>query len=129
MVAAASRPGFDRICIFGLSLHFRGAAIPSYTGSKFGGEDGIRTRRDRGDLGITRRLAAGLKCASLLDLPWLFRCFCKDPGSDLARPGFTRAGFPTFPGELAELAQLPQNGAGGEDRTPDLRFTKALLFR
>jgi hypothetical protein len=79
----------------------------SYAGGKIGGEDGIRTRKDRDDLGITRRLAAGLKCASLLDLPWLFRCFCKDPSSDLARPGFTRAGFPTFPGELAELTQPP----------------------
>jgi hypothetical protein len=93
----------------------------SYTGNKFGGEDGIRTRKDRDDLGITRRLAAGLKCASLLDLPWLFRCFCKDPSSDLARPGFTRAGFPTFPGELAELAQLPQNWCrrrGSNSRPP-----------
>jgi hypothetical protein len=39
----------------------------------------------------------------------LFRCFCKDPSSDLTRPGFTRAGFPTFPGERAELAQLPRS--------------------
>jgi len=76
-----------------------------------GGEDGTRTRKDRDDLcsnlGITRRLAVGLKCASLLDPLWLFRCFCKDPSNDSARPGFTRAGFLTFPGELAELAQLP----------------------
>jgi|GEM_PF-7073916 len=43
----------------------------------------------------------------LLDLSWLFRCFHKDPSNDLARPGFTRAGFLAFPGELAELAQLP----------------------
>lgn len=63
---------------------------------------------DRDDLGITRRLAAGLKCASLLGLSWLFRCFCKDPSSDLTRPGFTRAGFQLFPVSSPNLLSFPK---------------------
>ena len=79
----------------------------SYTGNN-DGEDGIRTRKDRDDLSITRRLVAGLKCASLLDLPWLFRCFCKDPSNDLSRPGFTRAGFSQlFPVSAPNLLSFP----------------------
>jgi hypothetical protein len=81
---------------------------------------------DRDDLGITRRLAAGLKCASLLDLPWLFRCFRKDPSSDLAVPVLPEPVFQLFPVSSPNLLSFPYDGVSGEDRAPDLRVTNAL---
>jgi len=71
------------------------------------------------NLGITRRLVAGLKCASLLDLLWLFRCFCKDPSNDLSRPDFIRAGFSLFPVSAPNLLSFPV--------TPTARF-ECLTF-